>query len=75
MEAWSGPSQGQGERRTALYEVSHRLQITQDLDSYLGEESTKYSAVLYLNKQNARKLSVHCKVFTELKLEDLPGWY
>ena len=69
MEAWSGPSQGQGERRTALYEVSHRLQITQDLNSYLGEESTKYSAVLY-QKKNARKLSVHCKVFTELKLED-----
>ena len=41
MEAWSGPSQGQEERRTALYEVSHRLQITQDLDSYLGVESTK----------------------------------
>ena len=69
MEAWSGPSQGQGERRTALYEVSHRLRITQDLYSYLGEESTKYSAVLY-QKKNARKLSVHCKVFTELKLED-----
>ena len=49
MEAWSGPSQGQEERRTALYEVSHRLQLTQDLESNLDEESTKYSAVLFQN--------------------------
>ena len=71
MEAWSGPSQGQGERRTALYEVSHRLQITQDLDSYLGEESTKYSAVLYQKKTKCQKAVSSLQGFHRVKTRGL----